>query len=237
MPKNKAKALSKASQSKTLTLTDLENLGPVAPGDPFSVANEHHHLARLSMAQSCAHMVLAGVELRAAKKDVKHGEWTNLFIDADHKNARACAFEMSIRTAQKYMEMADAAKRNIPELRTLNGEQSLADLPKEQQEKIVKAICKVADGSTYQQLALEWGIAKKPRGAGARGGHRPGAGDDGTLEGDTPEEQAAIGIWKPMIHDLEHEGLTEKSWANLPDKYREKLNGVLVDLKKLISGK
>lgn len=224
-------------KKKPLTLAAIEVLPPVelAPRDPFSLVNEYHGLARLSMAQSCAYMVLAGVELRAAKKDVQHGEWTHLFIDSDPKNARACAFEMSIRTAQKYMEMAEAAKRNIPELMALCGNQSLADLPEEQREKIVKAIRKVADGSTYQQLALEWNIAKKPLGSGARGGHRPGDKDkDVTLEGDTPEERAAIGIWKPIMADLQLEGLTEKSWAKLPNKHRDRLKGLLLDLNKLI---
>lgn len=223
---------------KVLTLATLETLPPAVPRDRFSLVNEYHNLAGLSMAQSCAYMVLAGVELLAQKKACKHGEWEKLFQTADGKNDSAVVFGMNLRTAQRYMGLAQGAKKSITELQALCGSDlPLSQMPLEDRERIVKAVRKVADGQTYQQLALDFDIAKKPHGSGARGGNKgkgKGDGDEETLEGDTPEEQAAIAIWKPIVTDLELEGMQEDSWAKLPDKWKKRLKGVLTDLNKRV---
>lgn len=227
----------------TLDISNLvtDDVPALAPAnDRFELVNEYHNLARLSMAQSCAYMVLAGVELLALKKQTKHGDWEGFFEGGKGKSARACVFGMSVRTAQKYMGLAAGAKKNVEELQRLcSGDVALSQMALEDREKVIKAVRKVADGSTYQQLAFEWDLAKKPLGSGARGGHHPAGGGNGSappppLEGDTPEEQSAIGIWKPIIADLEEQGMTKDSWADLPNKYRAKLKNLCIDLGKRI---
>lgn len=225
MKQAKAKTLEATSVEKrpgrTLTLATLEAM-PAAvaeSSDPVGLVNRYHEMARLSMAQSCAFMILAGFELIALKKQAKHGEWEKLFPEPGSKSARACVFQMALRTAQKYMGLADAAKKHVSELKGLPiGDVPLWQLADAQRDIVLKAAHKSGDGQTYQQLAWDWNLAKRPQGSGARGGHHPEK-DDGsndTTEDDS-EEFAALNIWTPIIRDLFNEGLDKKSYSTLPD--------------------
>lgn len=134
------------------------------PETRFALANQYHELARLSMAQSCAYMILVGVELLALKKDAEHGTWEKLFAsDSKGKSTNDCRFGFAIGTAKNYMRLADAARKNVPALKELCAENKpLSLMAPEQREAIVKAVSKVGDGNTYRELAEGWGLVKKP---------------------------------------------------------------------------
>ncbi len=231
---------------REITLADLEVLPPtpptskalaIVPAERFSLVNEYHELARLSMAQSCAYMILAGVELLALKKDAVHGQWEKLFPERGKvKSVNAATFGFSYETSRRYQGLAEAAKKHVPEIRALcDAGTPIGELSTEQRDRLTQAVRKIGDGNTYQQLALEWGIAKKPRGSGVKGGHNPGDGkDDGE---DTPEREA-IDIWEATMKELELHGLEEKDWVHLPDKgavSRERLEGIVLDLSRLLA--
>lgn len=184
------------------TLAEFENLGPANadPGARFALVNEYHDLARTSMAQSCAYMILAGVELLALKEDAEHGTWEKLFPEAGAKSANAGAFAMPLRTAQRYMGFAAAAKKHVPALReSCASNVPLSLMSPEAREKIVHAVRKTGDGNTYSDLAKEWGIAKKPPG---NGGGQQQSGEDSKLTPQQQAEQGAQDLFHPIAVSL-----------------------------------
>ena len=140
----------------------------VTPVERFGLVNQYHQLAKMSMAQSCAYMILAGVELLALKQDAEHGTWETLFpARVGDKSESASTFGFTYETGRNYMRLADAARKHVPALRELGaGEKQLSLMSPEEQEKIVAVVKKVGDGSTYQDLAKQWGLVKKAPGNG-----------------------------------------------------------------------
>lgn len=195
------------AKGRELTITEFENLGPdktlaEQPGTRFALVNQYHDLARASMAQSCAYMILAGVELIALKKDAEHGTWQTLFADRAGKSKNAFTFGFTYQTAQNYMRLADAARKNVPALKELcAGEKPLSLMEPEQREKIVKAVQKAGDGNTYKDLATEWGLVKKPAGARSSDNER-GGGDGEKLSPEEIVEHAAQNLFHPLCVSL-----------------------------------
>lgn len=210
------KALTARTGRPVSTLAEFENLGPVSPADPgakFALVNEYHELARASMAQSCAYMILAGVELLALKADAEHGTWEGMFPDGrGGKCQNGLAFGFSRETARSYMRLADAAKKRAPELRELTASNTpLALMPPEQREKLVTAVRKTGDGQTYGELAKEWGLVKKPPGNG--GGSQKGGDDAPKLTPQQLAEQAAQDLFHPLalaLYQASSEGEKQK---------------------------
>lgn len=231
---------------------ETEVLPPVAAGqsivvpasslpadDPFARARSYVRGAEMAAKISVAFQALTGLELIAIKKELgyTHGGARNSSAKDSHLTWEDLVKrELGIGkdTARTWMAMADAMK---PRLKKLEG--GLAALPllelppaqwtEEQSGQLTKAVKKLTDGKTQLAFLEELGLAKKPRGAGAKGGHQPG---DGETPADTPE-QRAIDIWTPILKDLGLEGLDEKSWVHLPDRgpiSRETLAGLVRDL-------
>lgn len=201
---------------RQITLGDLEVLPPVAWGEQrIGLVNQYHDLARTSMAQSCSYMILAGAELLALKKDAKHGEWEKLFIPVGSKSDSVFAFAMTVRSAQRYMVLAGAAKKHIPALQAIcNSNVPLALMPPEQREALVQAVRKAGDGKTYSEAADEYGIAKKKRGAASTGGRRE-AGDvepksKAERAKESAEEASALIMGLIKLHWMD-----DKVWALL----------------------
>lgn len=72
---------------------------------------------------------------------------------------------LSADTCDRLMKLAEAGKRFIPVLTDPDVvEKPFSDLPEDRQKAIRQAIAKVSDGSTMQQLMLDFGVvkAKKP---------------------------------------------------------------------------
>lgn len=198
---------------KPLTIAEFENLGPDTslaeqPGTRFALVNQYHDLAKASMAQSCAYMILAGVELLALKKDAEHGTWEAMFAkDSKGKSTNDCRFEFTVSTAKNYMRLGDAAKKNVPALRELCAtDKPLALMSAEDREKIVQVVKKAGDGNTYKELAQQWGLVKKPPGNG--GGDQGGGGAEDPLTPEQAAERAAQDLFHPLALSL-FQGCTE----------------------------
>jgi hypothetical protein len=141
-------------------------------------------------------------------------------------------------TARNWMNMARAA---APRIRKETGFKELpllnpSEMTAEQEKSVDAVVHKLADGKSQMDFMMELGLAKKPQGSGAKGGHKPAA-DPNKPKPENPEQQAAIDIWTPILRDLELEGLDEKSWAHLPDALLARLKGILIDLNKLVPTK
>jgi hypothetical protein len=137
-------------------------------------------MARLSMSQSVAFMILCGAEI--------HRLWRELGFSHGGKRARATLQGANVgpltievmaeryagisrRSAFRYRAMAEAARKRIPQLDSeLLLNTPLGQLPELRQRALLDAVHKVTDGETAQQLMWDWGIAKPPQGAAATGG-------------------------------------------------------------------
>jgi len=149
--------------------------------DGVTRANHYHSMARLGMAQSCASMIMCGLELEQLKKSVGHGGWQSLFSNAGQrlKGTGAAAnatpllhFEFTDNTARRYIAIAEASRKRIDEIRGLPLDTTpLAMLTDEQKDLLEECVAKKTDGQTYASLAKEWGLARKPK---LKGGHHPG---------------------------------------------------------------
>lgn len=151
-----------------------------AQSPEFDPARQYLSAARLHGAATAAFLVLLGVEIKRLRAihQPKRGQ--------PKKNSRNVSgilswpelikreLGISDDSARNYEAMAEAGKKHIAEL---NAEElltmPLCQLPDVRREQIVKAVQKVTDGHTAQQLMFDWGIAKKPQGSGATGGNRP----------------------------------------------------------------
>ncbi|MBI4024821.1 MAG: hypothetical protein HY360_07545 [Verrucomicrobia bacterium] len=213
----------------------------VEPGitEQFAQARTYLQMAKLSFSQGAAFMILTGFELKRLYKlhGIRRGKPRNCRNVAIIKWEPLIKRELqiSLDTALRYMQMADAAKKRLP---NINADELLStplkDLPDLRRQTLIASVQKITDGETAQQLMWDWGIAKKPI------GHRL---MDGSLDRSwhprkpvTPEElaraeeQASLDMWKPTIHELEFWGLEKKTWAHLPRAEMEKLHGALIDL-------
>ena len=160
-------------------------------------ANKYHELAKLSMAQGCATMILCGLELQSIKEQVQHGEWEQLFAGAKNRvigsspNGKpVCHFNFTRESARRYLAIAEAAKRHVEDIRSLPLESiPVSELSDTQRNTLVNAVRRTADGQTYKTLAIEWGLAKKPS---LRGGHHP-ASESQPAEKIDPKEAQRIG--------------------------------------------
>jgi hypothetical protein len=215
---------------RTLTIRDLEVLPPVPEPDPFRLINHYHSHARLSMAQSCAFMILAGFELVALKKSTKHGQWQTLF-PVDSKNRNAAVFDFSIDSAQRYMGLAVGAKAHIQALRGVPiGDVPLSQLSADARDIVLRAAHKSGDGQTYQQLAWDWGLAKKHGSHSAKGGNNGGQAAPPTAEKAAQEAYALIvgPVVKALtMFDHEENGIPQGNL--LTDAAIAELAGALVD--------
>lgn len=134
------------------------------------MVNHYHDNHKAALLQACNYALLCGMELLAARAEIKHGEW----LPWIEKN---CKFSQP--TAYKYMTLAEGAmpvlKAQYPEL--LEGAEQVApSLMKVAERKaLVEAVSQMVDGRTIQELQLElMGMTAKP--TAPKGGAREGAG-------------------------------------------------------------
>ena len=143
-------------------------------------------------------MILSGAELlslqsqhgytqgRRAKSDTTErpfAKWED-FI-AHHSDG-----ELTKSTAWRYMDLARAAKRHIPALadsQVARFELTTAG----EQDALFKAVSKHVDGKTVAEAFADFGITKKPRGSGVKGGKKVATDDDKSAKKQTPQETAA----------------------------------------------
>ena len=192
-----------------------------------------HQIVLTSASQMAVAAALAGLEFVALKKEVGHGKWEG-FFDQNFGE------KVGLRTAQKYMALADGLKGKalkhgaggsfLPLL-----EAAPSDLTKADQERLAKAVAKATDGKALGELYQDFGIAKKPQGSGAKGGNTRTLKSTATTtpapEVSEAEAQATLLRGKTeRFTALLDEALLDKPWHAAPTAQRKKLYGLLVDL-------
>jgi len=217
--------------------------------DGISRCNQLYRDAGLLVAQGGVKMILLGHELLRLRKQVKHGDWGQMFEDrkfrklaefGPDKSRKVAEFAFSWDTADRAMKLAQKAREKI-KLLEAHAEKSLASLPEARRDEVLGAIKRAVGAESYQQLAWDWGIAKPPP---KLGGHHPRRGGADEPDGSDPaiayylslsqQEQAAFDRWGPTIDILRREGLEEKSWAHLPARELALLKGLVLDLSRLL---
>lgn len=197
-----------------------------------------HQLASAAAAQMAVAAAKAGLELKALKKDLGHGNWEDYF------GAHLAKHGLSDRTAQRYMALADGLKGKALKNDTVAVLALLdvapSQLKKADQVKLTKVMAKAADGATLTELYTELGIVKKPQGSGAKGGSskKPSASDDTAPASKlTPVEVIAEGHRARVQNriDLLTEDLTDTPWLAATREKRAELHGLLVDVAAALS--
>jgi len=207
------------TKSNTLVVTNQDQR--------LASALRYHELAGASAAQMAVAAGMAGLELRSLKKDVGHGPWEDWF-EANF------AGKMSLRTAQRYMALADGLKGKTLKNDTVSFLPLLDSAPSKlsepERKKLEKVITKSADGATVSELYEEFGIVKRPRGAGAKGGNKTKKGDPKPKDMTTAEVVAEghRAIVDTLITTLT-ELLADTPWNAATREKREELHGLLVD--------
>ena len=189
-----------------------------------------HQLANASAAQMAVAAAKAGMELKAIKKDVGHGGWEEYF------NLHLGKHGMNLRTAQRYMALADGLKGKA--LKNDSGtflellETAPSELKPADQEKLTKAVSKMTDGATLTELYMDMGIVKKPQGSGAKGGNTRKDKDEADETGPkTAEELAAEkSMATVLLINLLKEALLDKPFNAATKKQRTELQGLLIDV-------
>lgn len=199
-----------------------------------------HAAAHASAAQMAVAAAKCGLELKAIKKDVGHGAFEEFF--AKHFAGHG----LSLRTAQKYMALADGLKGKA--LKNESGaflkllDAAPSTLSEKDQATLTKAVAKVTDGRALSELYQDFGIAKKPQGSGAKGGNTRKA----KGEAAAPEEAAAPApaaseipadvdprAWK--LNQLLEEALLDGWWNDCTAAFRRTLHGNLLDAQQRVS--
>jgi hypothetical protein len=130
------------------------------------------------------------VELIRLKKTVKRGDWEK-WVE-DH-----C--EYNIRTAQKYMGVAEGVKNKALREATKTNlrsflellERPASSLTEAEQHQLLQSVHNLTDGETIQQLYLDFGVIKKGKG-GLRGGDTSGKGEKLTPEEEQAQREATL---------------------------------------------
>lgn len=189
-----------------------------------------HSIINASAAQMAVAAIKAGLELKALKKELGHSAWVEYF------ETHLATHGMTLRTAQRYMAVADGLKNKA--LKNDTGsflallDKAPSELKPADQEKLTKAVAKVTDGATLSELYQDMGIAKKPQGSAAKGGKLKQ--DDDPEKEQTPAEAAAAEAEgrrlrvATLITTLT-EALADTPWNAAGLDLRENLHGLLVD--------
>lgn len=197
----------------------------VAADKEVALHNLFHRRGMISALQGVGWLVMAGLQLAAEKKKLKHGQWESW---VEHN----CDYD--IRTAQKYMGLGDGVKGRALKNESRSFfkllESSPADLSPDQQEKLFGAVQKLTDGETVADLYRGFGIVKSLAGSGLKGKKRKHT--PGTDVNDAAK--VASDLWKPHIEFLEDDGLERRSWKDLPTAELDRLRAVHTDLGRLI---
>ncbi|MBI5768739.1 MAG: hypothetical protein HZA93_13155 [Verrucomicrobia bacterium] len=218
----------------------------------FAQAKQYWQSARVAAGQSAAFMVLMGAELERLFKTYgkSHGGARNgsSFQAESLKWAEVVQQHVGCSEAQAWRarEMFKGAKKRVA---LLDGQAllttSIADMPEEKQEKMLRAVAKVTDGKTAAEVMREFGITKKEQGGAAKGGNtrkpaKEAASGDVTADA-TPAAPAESKIphgWEERAYRLNtliEEALKDGWWNDCTEEHRRTLHGNLVDAQERIA--
>ncbi len=238
-------AVVKPKEMQLAVATTVEIVAAPGASKEFDQARFFLKMAQVSMAKGAAFMVMTGIELQRLHKlhAIKPGK-----PSANSRNVSGIKWpelvkqEMGISddTAANYMKMAEGAKKRLPGFdaeELLNT--PLAQLPDTRREKLIKSVQKLTDGQTAQQLMSDWGIVKKPHGAGLRSSaHGDKGGRRGKMSAEEQEavENEAAKADRDALVTASAQVLDEKSWLRWSSEKAEDrkalttLKGNLVDI-------
>ncbi len=186
-----------------------------------------HQIINASAAQMAVATALAGLELKALKKELGHGNWEDYF--ADHLARHG----LSDRTARRYMALADGLKNKALKSDTVAVLELLDTAPSElkpaEQAKLTKAVAKVIDGATLSELYQDMGIAKKPQGAAAKGGKLKKDADDDEPDEPVMTEAEGRRLRVATLITTLTEALADEPWHAGTFEQRAELHGLFVD--------
>jgi len=201
-----------------------------------AAALHFHEMASTSAAQMAIAAAKCGLELKAIKKDLGHGafeQWFGAHLDRDG---------FRLRTAQKYMALADGLKgkviKNAPGAFLELLDSAPSKLSEQQQRSLTKAVSKMTDGATLTELYRDFGIAKKPQGSGATGGKKDSKPEATAPTPPPPTPSTIPAGWDVQAHDLNSllvEALTDGWWNDCTEERRRELLGNLTDAATQIS--
>jgi|GEM_PF-5026903 len=208
-----------------------KNLPAITNEDKRVAAALHLHATATGAAsQMAVAAAKCGLELKAIKKELGTGNWVPWF-EAHLEKAG-----LTLRTGQRYMALADGLKGkalrndNVSFLALLDSAPS--KLSQAEQKTLTKEVSKITDGKALSELYQDFGISKKPQGAGAKGGKAKEKDDDTSESTEDAGEVAAAGneAQTQQLIDLLTEGLADKWWNVCNTATRKKLHGLLVDV-------
>lgn len=184
---------------------------------------QYHHMAGNAAAQMAVAAAICGLELKAIKKELGHGKWDDWFEEN-------LGEAISLRTAQRYMALADGIKDKALKNDTVSFlpllESAPSKLDDSQRARLAKSVAKVTDGATLAELYEVHGIVKKPQGSGAKGGAK-GAPTKKAADADVIAEGR-----REQTHQLIealNEALQDSIWNAADKPTRKTLHGLLID--------
>lgn len=199
---------------------------PALPQQDRRVATvvQYHQMAGNAAAQMAVAAAICGMELKAIKKELGHGLWDEWFA------ANLEGEGLSLRTAQRYMALADGIKDKALKNDTVSFLSLLDAAPSKlsdtQRERLSKSVAKATDGATLAELYQVHGIVKKPQGGGSKGGgggRKPKTEENAEVLAEGRRQQT-----EQLIKSLT-EALTDSIWNAATKENRKKLHGLLVD--------
>jgi hypothetical protein len=197
-----------------------------------AAALKFHHSAQASAAQMAVAAAKCGLELKAIKRECGHGGWEPFF------ESHFAGEGLSLRTAQRYIALADGLKSKALKNDTVSFLPLLDTAPsaltQAQQKTLTKEVGKLTDGATLSDLYQDFGIVKKPQGSGAKGGAKAGSEEEAPpadsaevlLEGKKAQTEQLIALLT--------EALTDRPFNATDKKTRKKLHGLLVDVQSAV---
>ena len=138
---------------------------PSAPDTTLAPHNKFHRRSKAGAAAQVGYAVLCGLELTRQRK-IHRGDW-EIWVEFN------CEF--SLRTAQRYVVLAENVGNQAKKAALVSLLEGAADAPltEDQEAELLALVAKVADGATLTELYQDYGICKLPAGANVAGGYHP----------------------------------------------------------------
>jgi hypothetical protein len=186
---------------------------------------EYHKAAMTAAAYTAVYAVLCGLELLAARAQVRHGNWDTWVEDN-------CPFNRV--TAWRYMQAAERKAKDLP---NVYGRKHLLDthphlLPEKDRAELITAVTDAVDQQSWTELQLDLGLRtpEKPK-----GGAREGAGRPTKTELEKAKELSAVDDCDDIESRLSKYVLG-RSWTYLPavrvQRFKDALKGALTLIEK-----
>lgn len=141
--------------------------------------NLYHRCAQTAAAQATGYAILCGLELARIRSEISRpGKRSDLatHVSSGWEKWVEENCEFNIRTAQRYMAVAEGVKGRIAQATASRHLTNILDLAPSalagaQREQLLKTVSKVTEGATLTQLYLDFGITKaNPRDNLRKGG-------------------------------------------------------------------